>query len=366
MSKTSSIIEINGHRYDATTGQMLGMVRHSATQIKNNASGVIDGVVRQPATNVTRSSIHHASSASKRIKQTAQTIHKKTERSRTLMRSGVKKPQSKKPTAVATKAVPASSYHRHLTPNQSVAHPTQTAAVAINNQVVRFGHVGLKPKANSKQVHHGEIVRRPKPTAGKTSSANLGAKPMPSMVASASHLELERMLDHALTTADAHKQTHAYKARKTLGWPLIIAGFFILAAIVFILLIKNVPAIAMKVVATRAHINASVPAYAPQGYSYSSPIQYDNKAVTLRYEASSDSAKSYAISQEKSDWDSITLASNALAGKSQVQTSQINGTTVYIYGAGNDATWVNHGIRYTLNDNANLESDQILKIASSL
>jgi hypothetical protein len=40
------------------------------------------------------------------------------------------------------------------------------------------------------------------------------------------------------------------------------------------------------------------------------------------------------------------------------------GLTVYTYGS--KAAWVNGGILYTLNGNAPLNSDQILKIASSM
>jgi hypothetical protein len=49
-----------------------------------------------------------------------------------------------------------------------------------------------------------------------------------------------------------------------------------------------------------------------------------------------------------------------------VQTSVVNGTTVYIYGQTNDAAWVNNGVQYTVQDKASLNSDQLLKIANSL
>jgi hypothetical protein len=44
----------------------------------------------------------------------------------------------------------------------------------------------------------------------------------------------------------------------------------------------------------------------------------------------------------------------------------VAGNTVYIYGARNDAAWVNNGVLYTIKDYAGLTSDQIIKIVQGL
>jgi hypothetical protein len=364
VTRTSSIIEINGNRYDAMTGEMLGGVKKGAHQIKRTTSGVIDGFVKQPAASVSRSSSHHAQTASRRIKQTAQNVHKKTQRSKTLMRTGVKKPEHT-PHTEPTRHHHATALHNHHSPSQRSHTPIKVPNVTKNSSVRRFGH--LDPKhtpSHHKTVMRGEVISHPKHSQTKSSAAAV-AKPLPSMVTSASHQQLERMLDHALAAADAHKRAPG-RSKKLLKAPVIILGLVILALAVFVILWKNVPAVAMKVAAMRSHVDATTPGYAPTGFSYAAPVTYKDNAVTLNYQLAADKTKSFQIVQQKSDWDSTTLASNALQGKERVQTSEVNGTTVYVYGSANDAVWVNHGIRYTLKDNAGLNSEQILKIANSL
>jgi hypothetical protein len=189
------------------------------------------------------------------------------------------------------------------------------------------------------------------------------------MIASASHQQLERLLDHALTHASAHKQARRSRTKGlkritlapkwlTLGATslavLLVAGFFAW---------QDIPQVSMRVAATQAHVSATVPAYTPAGYNFVAPASANNNKVTIDYKAPTGS---FAISQQASNWDSSSVAANAAPASTQVQSSQINGTTVYIYGNSNNAEWVNHGVLFNLTDKANLSSDQILKIANGL
>ena len=121
----------------------------------------------------------------------------------------------------------------------------------------------------------------------------------------------------------------------------------------------------MRVEASEAHVSAAVPSYTPLGYSFAAPVSHSGQAVTIKFTSSDNSAQNFSITQKTSNWDSATLAANIGSESAQVQTSQINGTTVYIYGASNNASWVNHGVMHTLDNHAGLSSDQILKIAGS-
>src|SRR5438105_3709895 len=76
VSKSISVVEINGNRYDAVTGQLVGVVEKIAKQVKTPVGGSsIDGFAR-------RSSIVGA----------AQAVHRRAQRSQTLMRTAVKRP----------------------------------------------------------------------------------------------------------------------------------------------------------------------------------------------------------------------------------------------------------------------------------
>ena len=87
----------------------------------------------------------------------------------------------------------------------------------------------------------------------------------------------------------------------------------------------------------------------------------------MKFKSNADPSRAFTITQQASDWDSASLLANYVSSASQTfQTSQIRGNTVYIYGEGDNATWVNNGIWYTINDRAGLNPDQLLKIAESM
>ncbi len=150
---------------------------------------------------------------------------------------------------------------------------------------------------------------------------------------------------------------------RRLGISIAIA---VLALVAAILIWQNLPSVAVHVAAARAHVNASMPGYTPSGYSFTNPIKYENGSLTMQYVDKSHSSDGFALTQTASNWDSSSLAANALPKNAPVQTSQVNGTTVYIYGTTNNATWVNNGVLYSLKNKANLSSDQVMKIVQGL
>jgi hypothetical protein len=196
------------------------------------------------------------------------------------------------------------------------------------------------------------------------------------MVTSASHQKLERMLDLALTRADAHKQALRYHAARHFWQRPSFLGrrtWLKLSLIVIVLVAgagfaawQKFPQLSIKLAASRAHISASVPSYKPEGYSLAAPAQAIDGKVLIKYKALSDASQSYDISQAPSDMTSTSLANILAPGGTQMQTSQVGGNTVYIYGPKNDAAWVNNGILYKLNDRANLSSDEIINIVKGL
>jgi hypothetical protein len=229
---------------------------------------------------------------------------------------------------------------------------------------------------NQIETIKGEVIPRHTPDISEPqASSSSTAAVMPSMVASASHQKLERMLDEALTRADAHKQALRYHAarhfwqrpgflgRRT-GLKLCLLVILVAAATALIAW-QKFPQLSVKVAGSRAHIAASVPSYKPEGYKLASPATIDNGAVLMKYTAGQDD-QSYEITQKQSDLTSTSLAQTIVPAGAAVQTSQVAGNTVYIYGIHNDAAWVNNGVLYTINNRAELSSDQIIKIVQGL
>lgn len=374
VTKTYSVIDINGNRYDAVTGQLAGAAKKVASQVRNAPAGVIDGFTRRnpspsklPVHNMkAKPKAEPTKSHSKSSHRPAQSLHRNLQRSHALMRSVVSKPGSK-PSADNTKTV-RGAHHQELVDTKRASRAIQ---VVKNTQIRRFGsNSGLVPQMTSATQAHtsapARAVVRSKPGSNRSG---------PSIVDRMSSQRLERLLDEALLRADSHKNSSG--SRKSNGhlsrgifraprWASMAAGLAVVLLLGGFFTWQNVPQVSMRLAASRAKIPGSVPSYTPSGFSFSGPIWYSNGEVSVKFKANGDHQRTFTITQRKTNWDSQSLAENTLKGSSGVQTSQINGTTVYIYGAMNDASWVNEGVLYSLKDKASLTSDQILKIAGSM
>lgn len=275
------------------------------------------------------------------------------------MRSGLKKP--------VVKAGPSVSRGNGFDPGREL----RAKATPKHHNINRFGIPSHAKIAGEPNALSGELVAKPA-RAAKTQVP--AAAPLPSLVTSVSHQKLERMLDQALTHADSHKQAARYHAarhfwqRRWLGnhkW-LAAGVILIVLAAAFTVSWQKVPALSVKAAGLRAHVHPSVPTYIPDGYQMAGPAQASSGTVSIRYASPADETKSYEIIQAQSNLTSQLVEQSVVPKGAPVQTSQVEGNTVYIYGRGNDAAWVNNGVLYTINDQANLSSDELIKIVQGL
>ena len=132
-----------------------------------------------------------------------------------------------------------------------------------------------------------------------------------------------------------------------------------------VLVYISMPQIALTFSNQKSGISASYPSYIPDGYRISSLAKLDNNKVTIDYSDNDNKAK-YTIYQETSNYNSYALLDNVVKPKAndKYETYTDRGLTIYIWG-NVKATWVNRGILYTIEGNANLSTDQIKSIALS-
>jgi hypothetical protein len=267
---------------------------------------------------------------------------------------------------------------QRLTPGANPQREVRAKTTAKHSQVDRFGTPKPADTAYGKEhgrVLQGELVGPPAKPTRLQSGPSSTAVALPSMVSSASHQKLERLLDAALTSADAHKQALRYQAarhfwqkpgfmgrRKALKLVLILV---ILLATIGVAAWEKIPQVSVKLAAIRTHLHASVPAYKPVGFSQA-PASAKSGSVVIKFKSTDNVAQGFDIIQKQSNLASASLSQTLVPQGSQVQTSQVAGNTVYIYGARNDAAWVNNGVLYTIKDYAGLTSDQIIKIVQGL
>lgn len=276
------------------------------------------------------------------------------------MRSGLRKPVSKP--APSAKTTPSSNPQRELRAKTTPKH----------HGVQRFGIPAPQKRMPPTSALSGELVQK---SSARTISQPAPSAPLPSMITSVSHQKLERMLDQALTHADTHKEALRYQATRHFWQRRILHGrrkWLALGVLLVILIAgsfisyQRVPQLSVKAAGMRAHISPAVPSYMPDGYKMVGPAKADSGTVDIKYASSANPDNSYDIIEAGSSLTSQLVQQSVIPKGAPVQTSQVNGNTVYIYGSGNDAAWVNNDILYTIKDSANLSSDELIKIVQGL
>ncbi len=311
------MIEINGHRYDAVTGRLLDGMQRAVSGV-----GSVDGIVRAKSNHIK----HHS-------KRSINTIKRQTQRSQTLMRKAVKKP-------AATKTVEHKSVINH--------QPSRDLRSKI---------AGLKPghKTQSVAKHHasveGEVIHR------QRSSAMAVATPMPNISDNLSNQKIERLLDLALTRADAHKEAKrsAKRSHKALNmmpkWLNITLITFMVLAIGGFIAWQKVPAISLKVAASKAHVDSSMPSI--PGYTASSTASVKNGALSIKYTSISDSSQTATVTKKPAATGDVnSIAKKECPNEKELQTVSGNGNVGFICGQSKKAALINNGVLTEIEPNS--------------
>jgi hypothetical protein len=127
---------------------------------------------------------------------------------------------------------------------------------------------------------------------------------------------------------------------------------------------QNYPKLAIESAGNRAGIAATLPTYLPSSYTLSR-TDTSPGLVMLSFNSPSlpDTLK---ISQHRTSWDSSSLLDNFVAKQTDDYAAvQDQGLTIYLFN-NNKATWVNHGVWYSIEGAARLSREQVLNIAYSL
>jgi hypothetical protein len=351
-----NFIIINGKKYDTVTGKLLQEnsnisknTQHLTKPLSN--TGVVDGFVRKPA--------------KKSRPVTAQHNVKHTQKSQTLMRQVVKKPN----TTVSPKQGSKPTIQKsHL----GVSHRRSEIAKQTpkSQQIHKFGTIQHRTSVVKSSVAL-DVAKAPTTNNHSMSKIDQPSNKKPAYRASAA----EKMIEAALTNAGTHSEDHTPKKKKRnkilkkLGISAKAAGMSsaILAGVLLggFFAVQNVPNLSMRVAAARAGFDAQMPGYQPSGFSFKGPINYTTGKVTVSFESNSDE-REYKVTQQASNWNSDALLSNyVVAGNKQYQTYLDRGRTLYIYD-GSNATWVDNGVWYTVEGDSEMTTDQLIRIAASI
>lgn len=362
MAHSKTTIELNGKRYDARTGKIIGDANDvpqltSATQKKQHSSHsgqVVDGFIRRTPSslqNLAPKVVNTAQISSKDAKQsvsltTAKHTKRKLSKSQTLMRPAVKKPLIAKNDIHVVK---------HLTKpsHAELARIARAESSAKSPLVSRYNNAAST--IHKTEAHLPVVVSK-----AKTEAFN----------------ELQT-LEHALRDATSHMHqlekgiVHKAHVLERFGFKNKFANVSAMSFAVLLLIgffaYQNATVISMKVAASRSGVNAQLPGYKPAGYGVAGGVKSEPGKVSVSFKSRTDD-KAFTVTQQSSSWNSGTLLANEVTKthcNTCYQTWQNDGKTVYIYDNSN-ATWVSGGIWYQVVGNADLTSDQLLRLANSL
>jgi hypothetical protein len=359
VGNTENFIVINGKKYDAVTGVMLQGPAGQSIQQPTVHKPVVDGFVRmqKDVSRARPTTVQHAA------KNTVT-----PQRSKTLMRHVVKKPTEPllKNTSHPTQKQVAKKV---FTPKATVVPRTST--VPQHRQ-----HLANTVQKSAQVKKFGTTVSEYTPVRPVVTPMQVHTAPPITATTYKQHSKTSDLLERALQAAEGHKEQFNeprtrlhHKIAKKIGVNArtIVVSMTVLAGLVFggLYAYQNVPKLAMRVAASRAGFNATLPDYNPSGFSFSGPVQYASGQVTVGYKSNTDE-RQYKLTQKTTDWTSESLLNNYIvSAEKSYQTYQDNGRTIYIYDE-NNATWVSGGIWYQIEGDSQLTTDQLVRIASSL
>lgn len=366
MHKNSIIL--NGKRYDASTGALLGTVADSQfrpikhTKLKPVAKTITPAPQTVIKPTAPKPVTHIARKTTDRSHHIPKTAARKTVGPKTLMRTVVKKPQHS-PHPVVKKHYPAVATSSVLAPKVSVNSIDP-------KRLHRAKKIGKSARVGKFQDHvSSRITPKFAPITVAPAPATHNQIPQVSAKKPVHHSTSKQALfEHALANAKSHEQPAPVKHRKTHSkHRRLLHSVASLTAVLVIgasIMYLNKGSVELQLASVRAGFQASMPNYAPAGFERAGTETSDGK-VAIKFTSPLDK-QNFTISQQASSWDSQTLFDSVVASNTNsYQTVLSGGRTIFLYG-NDQAAWVDGGILYKLQGNADLTKDQISSIASSM
>lgn len=374
-------IILNGKRYNAITGELIASetpkksIDMTASVAQPKAT--LQSTVSTPPKPVKRDRTHHNTAAAK-------LAPRKPKKATTLMRHAVKKPTNNQHKSIKQAYPVTHSASHSITPKKS-AHAVdaskvhRAAQVEKSSKVNRFG-TSVKPsmKAQVKPValrpvpanaHHTATAQKSQtvkqPALHKVAAAS--AKPVDTKKKHISaQIKKQHLLEQALKNAVSHEQPEHTLEKLSAPKRRLLSSFAVLGAVLVIgsfVMYLNRSSVELQVASVRAGFQASAPA-APAGYERQT-ASANNGTVAIGF-VSPKNNDSFTLTQESSGWDSQTLFDSIVAvDNNNYQAIQSHGRTIYVYG-GDKAAWVDGGILYKVSGSKQLDSDQIVSLATSM
>jgi len=353
VGKQPAIIELNGQKYDAITGNRVTSAPTATSQPR-----MVDVIAP------TRSIERH--------KTPSHDVHKKTDHSHTLMRHAVKKPSASSDVVHHEvvhheKPEPVPIHHSHE-PKHNHSH-----TVSKSPHISRFGDTKPSPYVSQmksldvspKQLDvvsapkHHEPIHHTAVEHKTTSAEELISKSLQSVKVPEKHSTRTRVKLRHRAAKRLNVSNKVINFAAGTAAVLLIGGFFAY---------QNVPNLAVRYAGLKAGVSATLPGYHPTAFTVSNNVKYSPGQVAVQYSSNTDD-RSYTVTQKRTDWTNSELESfmKTQSGKAP-QSYESGQQTIYIQNEGDKITaaTVEGGVLKNVAGNASLNTDQVIKIVSSM
>ncbi|MCA9330045.1 DUF4367 domain-containing protein [Candidatus Saccharibacteria bacterium] len=373
MGVKENTITINGRVYDAKTGKPVSIksTNTASASVKViKPTKVLPKIQKATTTDNKQVSMAQSTNIKKVAIRTTGTVssamHRRTERTKTLSRATVKKPAQTKTARTISGTI--------KQPSKIVVHSKGKEIIKPKPTIVRSNRINHFSKTSVTVVHKTNIpvVNAPRQKVKHTTKLKSydisNTPPMPQQKTTQYQIKnlpiSDNIFNQALRSATSHKNTHKIPTKNNRLGKIGLIGLSVLILGVFFSY-QNAPRIALHKAKTTIGFDAKIPNYNPAGFRRIGPVQYQRGMVVLNFQSNSDD-RQYAVTQTSTDIDNADIPSKYLDGVSKdYQTTNVKGQTVYIYN-NSRATWINQGVWYTIDGNANLGKDQLVNIVASI
>ncbi|MBR3232767.1 DUF4367 domain-containing protein [Candidatus Saccharibacteria bacterium] len=274
--------------------------------------------------------------------------HRRVQRSTTLNRKYVKKPEK-----VAAVDSVAKRRADDLKRRQALADKINRERLAALKAGKTLREAAATPAA-------------PKPLSA-TIEKNLVSNTKTEKAKAVKDSAVKSALKSVATLETESKPTKGISTKRSLGAKKLLLAFGCAALAVGVVgyfVSVNTPDISVRVAAMQTGIDATYPTYIPRGYSLSDIVSEDKK-ISMTFSSSDNT--SFTLSEEKSSWDNETLEASYVKQTWGNNYTSVREQGITIFISGSNAAWINGNILYKIDASGNnLTKKQIKSIVTSL
>ncbi|MCA9347410.1 hypothetical protein KC930_02390 [Candidatus Saccharibacteria bacterium] len=367
-----TIIEINGVKYDAATGEVVSAPQQTATRPSN-----IDGFINRQASSPKPDNVAHATNNTphsstpstkpvRHISDIKVVGHHRVTKSKTLMRSVVKKPgqpkQNLHPVMPKTPITPSQSYKQTMMSEHRLKMALQTPRTTTVKKFNLAPQARLEPKI-------ANVPMASSPATPSQSAPPLDIQrnqPKPAGAESFIAAQLARQSEEEPIMPKKKGLKGRFKSKKR-GQKILSASAATLSVLLIagFLAYQNMASISLLMANNKSGISAHIPKGVPSNFAILNTINASKGQVSLSFKSRTDDRK-FTITQQQTDMSAAELG-EVLASSDHpaLQSFDSNGIKLFITSAGN-ADWIDGNMRINISGDSGLTTEQLATIAKSL